>query len=85
MDEYLEYDSYTQVYSADVDKKMNKFDFFEVIFNLFVEVSGQRFFPTLNQAKFCKILPIFKKMNQKMKMNKFFLDTMFKKIIQFHD
>ena len=85
MEDFLEYDSYTQIYNSEIDKGLGHVSFYDVVYGLFVEISGQRFFPTLTQSKFSKILPVLKQLNPSLKMNRFNLDAFYKKMIEFHE
>lgn len=86
LDEYLEYDSYTQIFSEEIEKEeYSHCSYYDRLFDLFSEIAGQRFFPTLTQGKFNKLLPILKRLNPNFRLNKFFLDNYYKRIIEYHE
>jgi hypothetical protein len=83
--EYEEYDSYTQIYSPDIESELLAgYSVIDDLFDVFLEVSGQRFFPSLTMQKFSKITKLFKGLGNKI-INKFDVDQCYKKMMEYHD
>lgn len=83
--EYEEYDSYTQIYSPDIESELlGNYSVIDDLLDLFLEVSGQRFFPSLTIQKFSKITKLFKGLGNRI-INKFDVDQCFKKMSEYHD
>jgi len=85
IENYEEYDSYTQIFSPDIEDEV--FDgnhTFDELLDLFLEVSGQRFFPSLTMPKFSKISKLFRGLGKKI-INKFETDTCYKKMMSYHE
>ena len=56
IEDYEEYDSYTQIYSPEVEHTLfSEKTVFDTLLAMFVELSGSQFFPALTPIKFCRI------------------------------
>ena len=83
--EYEEYDSYTQIFSPDIEEEIfGDYSIFDDLLDIFMEVSGQRFFPSLTMAKFSKIAKLFRGIGNKI-INKFDAEVCYKKMMEYHD
>ena len=71
IENYEEYDSYTQIFSEDIEEEhFAKKSVFDDLLDVFLEVSGQRFYPSLTMAKFSKIAKLFRGLGTRI-INKF--------------
>lgn len=85
IENYEEYDSYTQIFSPDVEEEVfGDNHLFDDMLDVFLEVCGQRFFPTLTMAKFSKIAKLFRGLGKKI-INKFEAEVCYKKMIAYHE
>jgi tubulin polyglutamylase TTLL11 len=83
--DYEEYDSYTQIYSPEVDEELfADCATFDHLYELFLELSGQRFFPALTPLKFGRIAKVIKDVGTK-NLNKIDIDVIYKKTLEFHE
>lgn len=85
IENYEEYDSYTQIFSPEIEEKVFEGNhLFDDMLDVFLEISGQRFFPTLTMAKFSKIARLFRGMGNKI-INKFEAEICYKKMLEYHE
>jgi tubulin polyglutamylase TTLL11 len=85
IEDYEEYDSYTQIYGPDVEEELfAENSVYDHIYNLFVDLSGPRFFPALTPVKFCRISKVLKDVGTKT-LNKVELEICFKKTLEHHE
>jgi hypothetical protein len=85
IENYEEYDSYTQIFSPDLEEELFKEkNYFDELLDVFLEVCGQRFFPTLTMQKFCKIAKLFRGLGDKI-INKFEAEVCYKKMMHYHE
>ena len=85
IEDYEEYDSYTQIYSPEVEQKMfAEKTTYDNLLNIFIELSGTQFFPALTPIKFCRIGKILKDLGHR-HLNKIELDVCFKRTLEFHE
>ena len=85
IDRYEEYDSYTQIYSPDIDQeKFQNNNILDGLYSLFGALAGQSFYPTLTMMKFTKINKILKLMAGK-DLKKYELEIIYKKLLTYHD
>lgn len=85
IENYEEYDSYTQVFSPELEAEMfEDKNYFDDLLDIFLEVSGQRFTPTLTMAKFTKIARLFRNIGDRT-VNKFEAECCYKKMMNYHE
>lgn len=85
IENYEEYDSYTQIYSPELDEEMFEGrHYFDDLLDVFLEVAGQRFTPTLTMAKFAKIGRLFRNIGEHI-INKFDVEICYKKMMNYHE
>lgn len=85
IEDYEEYDSYTQIYSPEVEAKLFQGnDIYDSLLKIFIELSGTQFFPALTAIKFCRISKVLKELGVK-NLNKIELEVCFKKTLEFHE
>lgn len=59
-------------------------NYFDDLLDVFLEVSGQRFTPTLTMAKFTKISRLFRNIGDRI-VNKFEAECCYKKMMTYHE
>lgn len=83
--DYEEYDSYTQIYSPEVEEELfAKQDLFDALYELFLELSGPRFFPALTLVKFCRIAKVLKDVGPR-NLNRVEIEVCYKKTLEYHE
>jgi hypothetical protein len=63
---------------------LGEYSVFDDLLDVFLEISGQRFFPSLTMQKFSKITKLFKGLGYRI-INKFDVDQCYKKMMEYHD
>lgn len=85
IENYEEYDSYTQIFSPELEEEMfSGRNYFDDLLDVFLEISGQRFTPTLTMAKFTKIARLFRHIGKNI-INKFDAECCYKKMLNYHE
>lgn len=85
IEDYEEYDSYTQIYSPEVEEKLfAQNNLYDRLLQLFIELSGPRFYPSLTASKFVRISKVLKDLGCR-SLNKVELEVCFKKTLEFHE
>ena len=85
IENYEEYDSYTQIFSPELEEEMFKEkNYFDDLLDIFLEVSGQRFMPSLTMPKFTKIARLFKGIGKR-NINKHEVEICYKKMMNYHE
>lgn len=70
IENYEEYDSYTQIFSPEIEEEVfGDNHLFDDMLDVFLEISGQRFFPTLTMAKFSKVARLLEDLGRKLLIN----------------
>lgn len=83
--DYEEYDSYTQIYSPEVDAELfSEQSLHDGLYNLFLELTGQRFYPALTPLKFCRIAKVIKDIGPR-NLNRVEIEVCMKKTLEFHE
>lgn len=83
--DYEEYDSYTQIYSPEVDAELFKEHYLhDGLYELFLELTGQRFYPALTALKFCRIAKVLKDVGPR-NLNRVEIEVCMKKTLEFHE